>query len=87
MFLDSRLKLGSKYSLGEMAVGLVGLAACCTGAWDSPTTRLSVQGSACLALPSSPLPVAPTPLGLAHPAVGGMLLSHPEEGLEWSLPS
>lgn len=32
MFLDSRLKLGSKYSSGEIAEGLVGLAACCTGA-------------------------------------------------------
>lgn len=32
MFLDSRLKLGSKYSSAEMAVGLVVLAACCTGA-------------------------------------------------------
>lgn len=36
MFLDSRLKLGSKYSSAEIAVGLVGLAACCTGAkvWE-----------------------------------------------------
>lgn len=42
MFLDSKLKLGSKYSLGDMAVGLVGLAACCTGAWEDPRTALSV---------------------------------------------
>lgn len=86
MFLDSRLKLGSKYSLGEMAVGLVGLAACCTEAWEGPMTTLSVQEGACPAPPSGPLPVAPTPLGLAHPAVGGVLLGHPEEGLERSLP-
>lgn len=87
MFLDSRLKLGSKYSLGEMAVGLVGLAACCTGAWEGPMNGLSAQEGACLALPTGPLPVTPPPGGLAHPAVGGVLLGHPEEGLEWSLPS
>lgn len=61
MFLDSRLKLGSKYSLGEMAVGLVGLAACCTEAWEGPTTTLSVQEGACPAPPSGPLPVVPPP--------------------------
>ena len=87
MFLDSRLKLGSKYSLGEMAVGLVGLAACCTGAWEGPRTGLSAREGGCLALRHGPLPVAPSPLGPAHPAVRGVLLGHPEEGLEWSLPS
>ena len=54
MFLDSRLKLGSKYSSGEMAVGFVGLAACCTGAWGGPGTGLSAPGA-----PAWPRPVAP----------------------------
>lgn len=83
MFRDSRLKLGSKYSSGEMAVGLVGLAACCTGAWVGPRTRLELR-----AAPAWPCPVVPSPCppALAHPIVGGVLLGHPEEGLERSLP-
>lgn len=61
MFRDSRLKLGSKYSSGEMAVGLVGLAACCTGAWVGPGTWLSAQDGACRAPPSGPRPLTPGP--------------------------
>lgn len=74
---DSRLKLGSKYSSGEMAVGLVGLAACCTEAWG--TRRESAPGQ------NLPGRIPCNPPVLAHPIVGGMLLGDAEEGLEGSL--
>ena len=63
MFLDSRLKLGSKYSSGEMAVGFVGLAACCTGACVGPRTRLSTVEVLAWPCPVAPAsrPPAPAP--------------------------
>lgn len=86
MFRDSRLKLGSKYSSGEMAVGLVGLAACCTGACVGSRADSAIRAMT-RALPPRLSPRRPclSP-SLAHPGVGGVLLGHPQEGLERSLP-
>lgn len=73
-------EVGVEVFAGGNSCGVGGAGCLLHGSLGGPSARLSL----CLASPpSGPQPRPPAP---AHPTVGGVLLCHPEEGLERSLP-